>query len=89
LDGRLGHGNSPIWYSTATIGGTFNVMDCEGDHSDGVGEVGIDVGVRLLDSWLSEGGAGDGGDGSKEDNGVVQERGERRRLHSSSPALNS
>ncbi len=64
-------------------------MDCEGDQSDGVGEVGIDVGIRLLDSWLSEGGAGDSSDGGKEDNGVIQERGERRKLDSPSPALNS
>jgi hypothetical protein len=50
LDGRLGHGNSSVWYSTATIGGTFNVMDCEGDQSDGVGEVGIDV---VSGSWIA------------------------------------
>jgi hypothetical protein len=62
--------------------------DGKGDWSDGMDEMSVDVSGRLWDDQLGEVGGG-GCDSSDEVDGVVQERGERRRLDSSSLSRNN
>jgi hypothetical protein len=87
------HGDICDRGNTAATGDTSNassaaVMDGKGDQSDEVGEIGIDVSVRVWGVRLAEIGGG-GGDGSEEDSGVAREIREKRGLEFSLPSLSS
>jgi hypothetical protein len=58
----------------------------DGDRSDGVGDVGVDISVRVWGERLGEVGGGVG-DGSDEDVSVSQEKDDSRRLDSSSQSM--
>jgi hypothetical protein len=60
----------------------------EGDRSDGVDEISVDMSIRVMGDQLGEvsGGLGDGGN---KDDDVSQKRDDSRRLDSSLPSLNN